>query len=83
MTPEDAMRMFNRKYSKLKITSMFDRKEYYILTAVENPNETDYNAPFYAVHKKTGQVTNYTPLADFDEFAKAMGKGDLRKSGTR
>ena len=77
MQANEAVRLLEKKHPDLTVTSAFDGGKYYILSAVKDPKKVDYDSPFYAVFKQTGEVTYYSPLADEDVFFSARKKGDL------
>lgn len=74
MTIKEALNKFNKKHPELKVESAYqlksNGKRYFLICAPEF--EDDYNDPFYAVDQVTGQVSNYIPTADFDNFNIAM-----------
>lgn len=72
MTAKEAANNLRKIHNKLTVTSCKDYdSNYYIFTALEDPNEIDYNCPMYAVNKRTGKVTYFTPMEDLDKFLDA------------
>lgn len=67
-----AVSLIRKKHPSLTVKSGVDYNDsYYVFEAVENPNEIDYNSPYYAVHKRTGVVSSFYPLENIDEFINA------------
>ena len=48
--------------------------DHYVVTALSDPSKFGENDPFFAVNKKTGEVTEFTPGADIPKFSEAMSK---------
>ena len=73
-TPKAALQMFNREHRDLTVTAMGNYKtSHYVLTAVKDPNKTDYSDPYYLVNKETGRATQFIPqLDDIDELQNAF-----------
>ena len=61
------------KYPERTVTGVYDYdNEHYIVEAVENVKEVDYDAPYYGVAKSDGKVTCFSPGEDFEKFFKAL-----------
>lgn len=71
MTREDAGKLVQKKYPKRRIGAIGDEGEHFIVTAVDPKNEDEID-PYFAVDKKTGEITNYMP-EDLIEFGEMMG----------
>lgn len=71
ITPIQAKEIVKRSEPKRTITEGFELRNHYVFCAVENPNEVDYNDPYFAVHKQTGEITNYVPSMDMVNFVNA------------
>lgn len=64
---------FKNHYKNLIVTSVIDYDDkYIIIEALENTNKKDYNDPYYAVEKKSGDVTHFSPAFDIDKFFDAV-----------
>lgn len=73
MNAQQAMNTFKKHFPKLTITKCVDYdKRHYVIEAVENINVTDYNSPYYAVHKISGKITSFSPSFDLDAFFDAI-----------
>ena len=79
ITLKDAIKALDKKWPGLTVVDAIDYDEkYYVLTAVENPKEVDYNDPYYAVDKKTGDVYSFDPTSDLPKFARASYEKKLK-----
>lgn len=73
ISPKEAIARFSKKYEGLTITNAVDyNDDWYILTAVESPNETSYSNPYYAVSKKDGTIASFYPAAEIAQYFKAV-----------
>ena len=73
MDHKKAILEFAKQFPKLTVLRCINySNEHYIIEAVENPEVTDYNSPFYAVNKKSGEVTSFIPSLDMDAFFDAV-----------
>ncbi|MCR5593871.1 MAG: hypothetical protein K6F79_09035 [Saccharofermentans sp.] len=57
MTPKKAVQTFIKEYPSLKIVSLKDYYNAYLITAYKTPDEMD---PFYLVDKTDGFIRRYT-----------------------
>lgn len=72
MTHIDALKTFRKQYPNLTVTEMLDySRTYFLITAVKDVTKNDYNDPYYAVNKKTGQIMHYHPMSDLENFIDA------------
>jgi len=71
MTKEEAVRIVRKAQPKRKIGAVGDEGAHFIVTAVDPKNEDEID-PYFAVDKKTGEITNYMP-EDLIEFGEMMG----------
>ena len=63
---------FKSSHVNLTVTTIIDYdNKYLVVEAVEDINKKDYNDPLYAIEKKTGIVTHFSPAFDFDKFFEA------------
>jgi len=70
---KEAYRIFKKKMPELTVTAAaFYKGKYYLFNAQKNPNEVDYNDPFYVVDKNTGEVGHLLPMLDLDGFNDAI-----------
>lgn len=68
-----AIAAFIKRFSNLTVLKCIDYDDsYYVLEAVEDPDITDYNLPYYAVDKNNGKVTSFIPTLDLDAFFDAL-----------
>lgn len=74
MTKEEAIEIFMKKHSGRKVNRVGDEGKHYIIDATD-PSKEDEVDPFFAVDKKTGEITNYFP-EDLIKFGQMMGYGD-------
>ena len=73
MTPQEAYSAFQKKHKKLTVTECIDYdKDHYVFVAVENPNEPDYSDPYYAVNKRNGEVSFFSPAGDIEAWVDAI-----------
>ncbi len=73
ITPSEALNKLKKKEPLLTIVGMVDySSKYYLISAVENPNMPNFSGNYYAVDKRTGAISYYTPGADFDNFFDAI-----------
>lgn len=73
MNFNQAMTIFKNHFPKLTILKCVDYSNtHYVLEAVENPEITSYNSPYYAVDKNNGNVTSFIPTLDLDAFFDAV-----------
>ena len=64
---------FAKRFPNLTVLRCINySNEHYIIEAVENPEVTDYNSPFYAVNKNSGEVTSFIPALNLDAFFDAV-----------
>lgn len=67
--------VFKSSYANLTVTTIIDYdNKYLVVEAVEDINKKDYNDPLYAIEKRTGKVTHFSPAFDFDKFFEATEK---------
>lgn len=75
MDYKKAMDSFRKHEPKLTIVSCIDYdKKCYVIEAVENLNEKNYNSPFYAVDKHNGNVYSFIPSFNIKAFMEASKK---------
>lgn len=64
---------FKKNNRSLQVTTVIDYDDKYLLIeAVEDTTQRDYNDPLYAVEKKTGKVSHFSPAFDFEKFFDAL-----------
>jgi hypothetical protein len=81
ITPTEAVNLLKRKEPKLTITGMADyNSAYYLISAQENAKEPDYSGNYFAVNKRSGAISYYTPGADFDNFFDAINNRRIKIS---
>lgn len=66
---------FRTSHNNLTITTVIDYdNKYLVVEALEDTDKKDYNDPLYAIEKRTGKVTHFSPAFDFDKFFEATEK---------
>ena len=71
MTENEAVSLFKRQLPDLVIGAIGDEGAHYILEAI-NPELTGEIDPYYAIDKRTGEISYYVP-DDIISFGKIMG----------
>lgn len=72
-TPKEAKGLLLNKYKNSKIVNAFDLESKYLFTLYpkdKNPSEDLLLDSFYTVDKKNGEIKEYSPLFNLDEFRK-------------
>lgn len=60
---------FKASHKNLIITTIIDYdNKYLVVEAVEDINVKDYNDPLFAIEKRTGKVSHFSPAFDFEKF---------------
>lgn len=78
----EIVNIFSQNKSDLTITGIYGLTETeYIVEAVEDTNEENFNDPFYKVDITTKIVSNYLPMTELDRFIEAVEKRTLYKLG--
>lgn len=73
MITNEAYKIFKKAHPDLEVRACcFYDNRYFIFTALPKGVEIDYNDPFYAVDKKTGIVSNFSPAGNIAKWAEAM-----------
>lgn len=68
-----AAEYLRKKAPELTIIKAVDYdSKYYLFSAVENPNEPDFNDPYYVVDKNTGEVYSFSPMKELPKFLTAL-----------
>lgn len=71
MTVDEARKLVKKKYPNRQIGAVGDEGKHFIVVAID-PKNNDEIDPYFAVDKKTGEITNYLP-EDIIEFGQMMG----------
>lgn len=72
MTVKEAMGKLTTKYPDRKIMAAFDYdSNWFIFSAPKNSKKIDMESPYFAVHKRTGSIRSYSPMADLARFKDA------------
>lgn len=71
IVPKQAASLLKKKFPKLVITECVELPSHWLFTALEDPNDIDYNDPFYAVRKSDGVISSYSPFDDIENFNRA------------
>lgn len=78
ITPKQAGDAVKQKYPKFTIGPVFDYDQtHFVVEATEKTNETDFNAPYYAVDKSSGKVSCFAPGDDFDKWFDCLDRGPV------
>lgn len=74
--------VFARTHPELKIikTAVYDDR-YYIIEAVKDEKEIDFNSPFYLMDKNSGLTEPFSPLQDLSKFHTAFRDNLLTDAG--
>lgn len=83
MTYEEAIKSVLSKHKDCKCTSVLDMKSKYIVSIQPNnwnPGEMLLD-PYFSVDKKTGKVSEWTPIMDPEGFKNALATGVVYKEG--
>lgn len=81
MTYEEAIKSVLSKHKDCKCTSVLDMKSKFIVSIQPNnwnPGEMLLD-PYFSVDKKTGKVSEWTPIMDPEGFKKALASGVVYK----
>lgn len=69
---------FKKIYPSLTITLIVNYSVgHFIIEAVENPSSNTSYDSFYAINKKNGRITSFTPAEDPDAWIEAVEKRTL------
>ncbi len=67
-----AYNIFKLKYSYV-IEDIIDYdSDWYIFAVIKDKNNIDFNDPYYALNKSTGEIVNFSPADDMLKFVKAL-----------
>lgn len=83
MTYEEAIKKVLSKHKDCKCTSVLDMKSMFVVSIQPskwNPNEMLLD-PYFSVDKKTGKVSEWTPVMNPEGFKKALASGVVYKEG--
>jgi len=73
-----AYRKFTETCPKLTVMHIYEYgNASFLFQAQENPNEVDYNNPYYSVSKSDGSINYFSPLEDIDAFREAITKHEV------
>lgn len=85
MTYEEAIKSVLSKHKGCKCTSVLDMKSKFIVSIQPNnwnPGEMLLD-PYFSVDKKTGKVSEWTPIMDPEGFKNALATGVVYKEGEK
>lgn len=72
----EAARLAEKQKSNSTATAVIDYDDdLFVVEVVDNGSlsgETDYNCPYVAVSKTTGNVVGFTPMEDLEKFFEAV-----------
>lgn len=68
ITVKQAADVLRKAHPERTIVECRELSGHWLFTALEDPNEPDYNDPFYAIGKKDGKIYSYSPFDDIDNF---------------
>lgn len=83
MTYKDAIKKVLSKHKDCKCTSVLDMKSAFIVSIQpKNWNQDEMLLdPYFAVDKKTGKISEWTPIMDPEGFKEAIASGVVYKEG--
>ena len=82
LTVNEAISVFNQSYKDLTVTKAADfDNRHFLFCAVEDPNKTYYNDPFYLVNKKNGAINRFLPSENMNGFMNAITKKEIDLNG--
>lgn len=83
MTYEEAIKKVLSKHKDCKCTSVLDMKNAFVVSIEPKNWKQDeiLMDPFFAVNKKTGAVSEWTPIMDPEGFKEALASGVVFKEG--
>lgn len=72
----EAAKLAEKGKANSTATAVIDyNDDFYVVEVIDNNSlsgETDYNCPYVAVSKSTGNVAGFTPMEDLDAFFEAV-----------
>lgn len=70
---KEAYKIFKKAHPDLTVVeaALYDNK-YYMFVALKDPNVPEFNDPYYAIDKNTGELYNFTPTRNLEKFYKAF-----------
>ena len=83
MTYREAIKKVLSKHKDCKCTSVLDMKSIFVVSIQPNnwnPGEMLLD-PYFSVEKKTGTVSEWTPVMDPEGFKEALASGVVYKEG--
>lgn len=83
MTYEEAIKKVLSKHKDCKCTSVLDMKNAFVVSIEpKNWNQEEMLLdPYFSVDKKTGKVSEWTPIMDPEGFKEALASGVVFKEG--
>lgn len=73
MNYKEAIKIFKTEFPDLTVTKCIDYDdEHFVIEAVKDLKQSDYNSPYYAVGKADKQITGFIPSFDLDAFFDAI-----------
>lgn len=80
MNFNEAISGFHKMFPTLTVTRCIDYdSRHFVIEAVEDLTDANYNSPYYGVDKKNGKVTSFIPSFDLDAFFDAVEKRTVYK----
>lgn len=83
MTYDEAIKKVLSKHKDCKCTSVLDMKSIFVVSIQPNdwnPGEMLMD-PYFSVNKKTGKISEWTPIMDPEGFKEALASGVVYKEG--
>ena len=78
ITEKECLASFKKKHKDLVVTGMCDyNSQFYLITAVKDPNDVDFNYPYYAIRKTDGVECSFSPMDNLDDFLEAMAEREI------
>lgn len=75
---QKALELMRKKKPERTVTQAFNyQNTHYIFVAPRTGLEIDYNDPYFAVDRSTGDILSYSPADDLENWIATMQKGEL------
>lgn len=78
MTVDQAKEKFNKEYpdKNIKAVAAYDNNTY-LFIAMDKGNDKEVGDPNYLINKKTGKITQFNPMDNFEKFNSALKRRRL------
>ena len=76
-----AKSLVEKKYSDREVKAIGIYGNGYLVTAPEkNSNGGDYDDPYFKIDGKSGSISSFSPIIDFEGYSKAFSQNLVYKS---